>query len=297
VIEHEVTKAPTLLPDAVRLAVARVVGEPRELEELGGLSGSVVLRVRAVGGSVVAKGGVRAAEAEFYRAVAPLLGQIGVAVPALRWAGRVGGRRWLVLEDVPHPLPRERWGADAELLTVLVRLHGDETLPRLRARDAFRPAWPERLTALALSVLPEAEAVQAAPLLERMRLAASGIFAPRCAVSGDANPNNWGLRADGTLVLFDWERYCRGTPALDLAAALPGLGTLEEYDHLARGYVAAGGSDESGALRREIGLAKTCTAVELLAGVAEGQVADGPVAAWLRAALPGWVDSLAGMIL
>jgi aminoglycoside phosphotransferase (APT) family kinase protein len=221
-----------------------------------------------------------------------------VTAPALFWEGRAAERRWLVLEDVPQPLPRDRWGADPEVLGVLARLHESEALPGLRARDAYRPAWTARTTASALAALPADEAAGLGPVIEALRDASVHLFAPWCSLSGDANPGNWGLRADGTLVLFDWERYCRGTPALDLAAALPGLGTPEEHHLLARRYLEAGGTaseprDGGEALARDIGRAKAWTAVELLAGVGEEVVEDGSVAAWLRGEFPAWVRTLA----
>src|SRR5579883_2966731 len=50
------------------------------------------------------------------------------------------------------------------------------------------------------------------------------IFYTKVAPTGDPNPTNWGLRADGTIVLYDWERFGQATPAIDLAITVPGLG-------------------------------------------------------------------------
>ncbi len=284
------------LPEAVLQVVERTCGSLLTIEPLGGLSGSDVVRIRAESDSVVVKGGGRAAEAEFYRSVAPGLGARAVSVPALHWAGRVGGRWWLVLEDVPHPLPRERWGADDELLTMLARLHGGEPLPRLRARDAYRPAWPVRATTRVLATFPAHEAAHLSPILDAMRLAANHLFVPEHPLSGDANPCNWGVRADGTAVLFDWERFCRGSPAIDLATMLPGLGTPDEYTGLARRYLVAVTSPmsrgETERLARDIGLAKAWTVVEFLAGAAERGLEDEPTTIWLHSVFPGWVRSM-----
>ena len=279
----------------MRRRLATIVGAIETVEPLGGLSGSPVLRVRGAGGSVVVKGGARAAELEFYRVVAPLLSDRGVATPGVRWAGQAAGRRWLVLEDVARSLPRERWLADAEVLAVLARLHESEGLPALRSRDAYRPAWTASTTASALAALPSAEADHLAPPLTALAGAAGGLFAPRCPVSGDPNPTNWGLRDDGTLVLFDWERFGRGTPALDLAPTLPGLGTAADYHRVARRYLAAARNRGRSAevLARDVGLAKAWTAVEFLAGATEGRVPDGPHLTWLREHFPPWVRALA----
>jgi hypothetical protein len=97
-------------------------------------------------------------------------------------------------------------------------------------------------------------------------------------------------------VLFDWERFCRGAPALDLAPLLPGLGTTETRVELARTYLDAAGrsatATEIAALAREIGVAKAWNIVELLAAVADGTASAGPVVAWLRETAPAWLRSL-----
>ena len=63
-------------------------------------------------------------------------------------------------------------------------------------------------------------------------------------ISGDPNPTNWSVREDGTVVLFDWERVGYGTPALDLAITVPGLGTPDDYRRVVEGYLRAGPSPE-----------------------------------------------------
>ncbi len=65
--------------------------------------------------------------------------------------------------------------------------------------------------------------------LEQPQREHAAISEPWCWISGDPNPRNWGLRADGTPVLFDWELFGPGTPATDLAIIVPGLGTLTDY--------------------------------------------------------------------
>lgn len=296
------------LPEAVARHVERLRGRIEAVEPLGGLSGSRVLRVRATDGSVVVKGGARAAEVEFYENIAPLLVNRGVGVPDLLWAGVVvpaNGERWLVIEAIPTPLPRERWGPDPEVLATLGRIHraGDEPLPTLSAPDAFRPAWPAATSQLALATLtalPPDEVAALDTILTGLRAATAPLFAPECPLSGDPNPANWGLRTGGTLVLFDWERFCLGTPALDLAPIVPGLGIADDFAAAAERYLAATAdpaarrsSNTIARLAQEIALAKVWTAVELLAGIGQGLVPDGPTADWLRTQFPGWVRTIA----
>ena len=70
-----------------------------------------------------------------------------------------------------------------------------------------------------------------------MEQASQHLFRPVCAISGDPNPVNWGLRDDGTLALFDWERFGRCSPALDLAITVPGLGDETAYRAVATSYL------------------------------------------------------------
>jgi hypothetical protein len=101
-------------------------------------------------------------------------------------------------------------------------------------------------------------------------------------------------------VLFDWERFCRGAPARDLAPLLPGLGTAEIYAELARTYLDAADRPATAVgvadLARQIGLAKAWHVVELLSGVGgRGERAD-PLVAWLREAVPAWLRSLGSTV-
>ena len=289
------------LPAGVQVEAERLLGRIEALEQLGGMSGSRVLLVRGGRGRAVVKGGAKAAEAEFYAGVAPVLRARGVGVPDLFWAGTNDGGRWLIIEEVPVPLPRERYGADPEVLATLARIHtAGDVLPPLRSADAFRPAWTTETTDLAMRTLAAQrdDISDVATLLAGMQVEAAPLFAPVCPLSGDPNPANWGLRSDDSLVLFDWERVCLGTPALDLAAIVPGLGTDVDFDAVAGGYRAARmmvdeRSLDAAVLAREIVLAKAWNVVELLAGVAAGHGGAERMVDWLRGAFPDWVRAWA----
>lgn len=125
---------------------------------------------------------------------------------------------------------------------------------------------------------------------------AQSLFDPECPLSGDPNPANWGMRDDSSLVLFDWERYCLGTPALDLAITVPGLGDLANLRRVAAAYLHG---EESQAprtperLAREIALAKVWSVVEFLA---RNSINDGRTAAtirWLQREFSRWFGELA----
>jgi hypothetical protein len=85
-----------------------------------------------------------------------------------------------------------------------------------------------------------------------------------------------------------------GSPAIDLAITITGLGDPVAYTGLAARAVAiAPGYGPVAALEREIALAKCWTAVELLAGVTTGS-AHVPAATvtYLRERLPDWIRAI-----
>lgn len=260
------------------------------------MSGGQVVRVSSGIGSAIVKRSARPTEARFYARVAPRLVTAGIGLPACYWYGEDAGQTWLVLEDIPTPLPFSRDAPlpDARVLDTLQRLHR-VSLPE--SPDAWwRPAWPESLTAQALAA-PELVPSGLAATLDRLRVAAQPLFRPDGWISGDPNPMNWGIRPDGTAVLFDWERFGRGTPAIDLAITIAGLGTPDDYRTLARRvsahYPDTGSTEE---LAQDIALAKCWTVVELFAGAVSGDAnVPARTMTYLRNTVPGWVMEIAAI--
>ncbi|GAB2600370.1 phosphotransferase family protein [Pseudactinotalea suaedae] len=273
------------LPGEVEDLVTRLVGTTHECEPLGGLSGRTVLAVHGRRLSVVVKGAVDAVEAAVAGPVGAELRRHGVPVPEpLAIARTATHGTWLVLEHLPEPLPRDRWGADAATVTVLRRLH--EAPPELldTLPDRYRPRWSDEVTETAAAVLGlEAADVTLMRELQERWSATSGLDR---VVSGDPNPLNWRLGGDGAPVLLDWERLTLGAPALDLAVLLPGLPERARADEVVGAYERAGGDRVAAG---EVLLWKAFTVVELAAGAAPGSAAADVVrgvapdlTAWLR---------------
>ncbi len=136
--------------------------------------------------------------------------------------------------------------------------------------------------------------------LDPFRRESQQLFRPLCSISGDPNPTNWGMRRDRTLVLYDWERFGTGTPALDLAVTVPGLGNPGVYAAVARTYCHAWAEHGTAPpwtadrLACYVGVAKVWNAVEFLAihadrdGVATRRVVD-----HVLPAVPDWLKALA----
>jgi Phosphotransferase enzyme family len=249
---------------------------PTQAEKLsGGLSGCAVYRVQLEDRNVIIKANVAPREAEFYRDFVPVLKAHGIRTPKLEMQCDSNGELWLVLEAIPKPLPDNRWLADPQVIELLRNLH--EFKFDHAPKFAFRPAWTQAMNAHALQFLPK----QLEEKLETCRALAQPLLEPRNLISGDPNPMNWGVLENGDPVLFDWDRFGLGTPALDLAITVPGLGSTEEYAKVAAMY--HGKPDDK--LAREIALAKVWAIVDILGYV---QVLElmrpflGDIAVWLE---------------
>jgi aminoglycoside phosphotransferase (APT) family kinase protein len=269
--------------------VARALGEVTRVDLLDGLSGASVRRVTATGGSAILKIGPDPSEREFYRSVAPALRSHGLDLPALVAEGRDGALEWVLVEDIPRQLPRSRWLADPGVLAWLRRLHeipADAVGP-LRRRYALQASDATIERALAW-VSPELRRAVADDVARVLAAAGDG-SAPRL-VSGDANPMNWGVRRDGSPVLYDWGRFGVGPAELDLATTVPGLGTAADYAAVAARYGAS-------ALARRVGVAKLWTVLELLEDTRADQPAKADVARWCGERLPAWLASERAFLL
>ncbi len=284
--------ATPLIPPVVLDALCQCHGRPGVIEPLGGLSGGRVFRVRWSDYSLILKHPGRVAEAFVYHELAPSQPTLRQLMPNLIDSWQVNGGWWLALEDIPRPLPRERWLADPEQMALLASLH-ELQLPQLPASaDPYRPGWSVDTTEQALSHLPDVSP-RLARALGTLRLFAPPLFMPETTLSGDPNPANWGIRADGSLVLFDWERLTRGHPAIDLAITVPGLGELGGFRQVAEAYESIAQSTfDVTTLTRQIAVAKVWSVVELLAQHQPGAKTDATIR-WLVRGIPGWAPRLA----
>ncbi|WP_420111192.1 phosphotransferase family protein [Pseudactinotalea sp.] len=255
------------VPTEVEHAVADLVGDAEARTPLGGMSGRVVLAVRGRR-DVVVKGPVQASEAAVAGALGARLRRHGVPVPVpLDVVSTATQGTWLVLEYLPDPLPRHRWGADPAALALLSRLHHvpARVLDTLTGR--YLPRWDDEMT-VAASAVVELGAHEG--LLRRLQERWRAATAAGRVVSGDPNPLNWRLSGDGEPILLDWERLTLASPALDLAIMLPGLPTPSQATAIARAYERAGGDVVDGT---EVLVAKVFTVLELAAAATPGSAA------------------------
>jgi hypothetical protein len=285
-------------PGVVRRRLAALGGAVVAVEPLGGMGGGMVARARfapqrrAERSSLVVKASPRAIETEIYRTLGDTLRAAGVGLPEVYASCRDGnGHWWLLLEDVPWPLPRERWLADGEVLATLARLHALVPLPNLPA-GAYAPAWTREMSAAAMSTFSIDSRARLVSILHGFEAEAQPLFAPAGLISGDPNPRNWGLRADSSLVLFDIERLSLGAPALDLAITVPGLGTRDDFERVAAGYARARPHFDTHGLSRQIATAKVWSVVELLSQIAAGHTIPSDELNPLLRRVPDWLATL-----
>lgn len=288
---------PAEFPTALRAYFEQNYSPASVIETLSGMSGSFVYRVSFGKLAVIVKSSLRPQEATFYRDFAPHLREQGVAIPAAYWLGEANGQFWLVLENIPQPLPPERWNADPQVLEVLGRLHRAKLPPGLDQTQLYKLEWTDTITDNAL-VLPGTASEQVEPILQRWQPDFQHLFTPRVPISADPNPGNWGIRSDGSPVLFDWERFSLGTPAVDVAILIPGLPDKATFRQYAESYRKINGSEiaETGTLEefaRDVKIAKVWTVLEFLyiyttrqSGIAREKIE------YLCGRLPGWLESL-----
>jgi hypothetical protein len=289
---------PAEFPGALRAYFEQNYPPIRAIETLSGMSGSSVYRLSFGSLAVIVKASLRPQENIFYRDFAPLLRKQEVAIPALYWQGEAGGQHWLALENIPQPLPRARWNADPLVLEMLTRLHRAK-LPRgLDLTQLYKLEWTDAITDNAL-VLLGTTAERVASLLRQWQPEYQRLFKPLCPISADPNPGNWGVREDGSPVLFDWERFSLGAPAIDVAILIPGLPDKTTFRQYAGSYRKINCSNivENGTLEdfaEDVKVAKVWTVLEFLYIYTTRQTGITPEQIeYLCDHLPGWLESLA----
>lgn len=284
-------------PAALKHQLEKYYGLPTRLERLSaGQSGAEVYRAIFSQKSLILKTTAHPAEPHFYQTAAPLLRVNHLSLPALELLHHSGELYWLLLEDIPHPFPRERWKADPALLHLLYRLHTLALPTRLEYPGMYQPQWTDEINQKALACLPEPKARRLKGRLSALRQKHQYLFEPQCLISGDPNPSNWGLRDDGTPVLFDWERFTYGTPALDLGITVPGLGDQDTFHQVAVTYLQTAALSETtfqtwpiDRLTQAIAAAKLWSVLEYFSFYTDGKLnRDTPIHLLVERFLP-WI--------
>ncbi|UIP30378.1 phosphotransferase [Photobacterium sp. TLY01] len=253
----------------------------RELTQMG--SARVFLRTHN-GRPYIEKHYVSAVEIRFYQDIAPHMKLCGIQTPEV-YHSDVLSRR-LRLEYIPHSISLEALNADRETFRQLAAIHYF-AIPAQQPVHSHQ--WTSQQTEQALEhlQLPAAAEQQ----LLRLQANSADLFLPVACLSGDSNAGNWGRRVQGELVLFDWERFGRGSPAIDLAPLVKGMGNIADYQAIARRYLAYSALLPEDQLIREIILAKAWIVVEVVNLLTDREKASAQqYLSWFRQVVPGWLN-------
>lgn len=258
-----------------------------DLSKMG--TAKVVLNVSDCGHTVIEKYPVGEVEYSFYHYAATELNQAGIATPTLFSSD--ASLRKLRMEYIPHKVEQVDV-ADDDAIVMLGRLHSFPANSEWRYHTHL---WSELALekSLILLALPDKSAQQ----LRLLQKCSDVLFGYQSLISGDSNAGNWGRRENGDLVLFDWERFGKGSPAIDLAPLIKGMGTKQMFIDMAERYCQLSFHDDLNALAREIAIAKAWIVTEVIVLLDERQKAAFPsYLSWYREHLPDWLDDVVKML-
>ncbi len=254
---------------------------------MSGKSGASVYRAHLPQRTLIVKESAK--EFHFYQHIAPILRANAIPLPE---SDSFFGDSWVVLEDIPLKVQ----AGDGRMVAILARLHTLEA--EISLNDPYRPTWSDELTEKALVCFSPEIAAQFRPQFTDLRVKAQLLFQPEAFISGDPNPANWGAREDGTLALFDWERFTRAAPAIDLAIIVAGLGNQAQFLNTAQAYL-----DEREKIGRPyaisaqvlaewMALAKLWTVVEFLSNYTDGRLQPDATLDYIRREIGAWLSAL-----
>lgn len=163
----------------------------------------------------------------FYNEFSHCLKEFSKNIPDLYWSYRDENEYWIVIENITYALTKDRWQADEQVLGALFLFHKETWGKGVPIEDFYILKWDNKLTDSVLELYPDKTSNKVQPMLIKAQEESQQLFKSHCWINADTNPTNWGIRKDGSVVLFDWERISYGSPAIDLSITMPGLGTSD----------------------------------------------------------------------
>ncbi|MGR5209018.1 phosphotransferase [Vibrio rotiferianus] len=256
-------------------------------KELSQMGTAQVYLVEMDGRKVIEKRNPTRVEVAFYQQHSATFNQLGILVP--KFVGFDTEQDTLWIEYIPHQIDQDFLLQDPRILSRLVRIH--QTPPPSDNVLFKTHNWTEQATASALETLQLDAQTEAC--LRHFKTKAQYLFKSQTLLSGDSNAGNWGLRDNGELVLFDWERFSTGHPAIDLSPLVAGMGTMEDYKQVTKQYIALGGKGIESELTTAVLIAKAWIVIEvtnLLVSRSNPQASK--YIEWFRQTLPKWCKSV-----
>lgn len=221
-------------------------------------------------------------EVDFYRTVAPNL--VGMNTPELL---KLDGCN-LYIERIPNTVTLNELRSRVDLYAQLANLHRSKYIPEVPVKNL---TWALSDTIEALNTL--ALSGEMASSIKRMQSLSGRILEHKTLISGDTNDGNWGVRNNGELVLFDWERFSQGSPAIDLAPLVHGLGSINEYERIVSQYVKYNSEVSEEELIENLIIAKCWIIIEVVNILVRRNNPDKEkYLNWYRANIPKWLASV-----
>ncbi|NVN83987.1 MULTISPECIES: phosphotransferase [unclassified Vibrio] len=198
----------------------------------------------------------------------------------------------LFIEHIPHSLTLNELQASPEAYQQLSRIHQSQYFPNFAVKEH---CWKRSDTEAALASLKLPQVTQDSLL--RIQKLSGVLFDHKTLVSGDANEGNWGRRANGQLVLFDWERFGYGSPAIDLAPLVSRMGTLSDYEFIVDHYLHHNNLISREDLIRQLIIAKSWIVIEVTnILVARNNPQASKYIQWYREQIPTWLSLVEGRL-
>ena len=212
-------------------------------KDLAQMGTAHVRKTRYLNQSAIEKQNTSEVEIHFYQHCAPLLKESGVNSPSIYQADPLSNK--LVMEFIPTTISAEALFLEPKALAHLAAIHKlspsqiigpDSKTDKhpLNTIALHTHEWTQQQTDITFACLRLPDQTMA--FIENIRSRSQCLFRKDHLISGDSNHGNWGLRENGELVQFDWERFGYGSPAIDLAPMIPKMGARDDYKNIAKRY-------------------------------------------------------------
>ena len=255
-------------------------------EDLSKMGSAKVSLVELDGTTCVRKQGASEVESAFYQHAAQHLK--GVNSPALI----LNDGPDLFLEYIPNSIPLSELQQTSSVYQQLADIHNSRYVPTF---DVKQHRWNENDTDIALASLNLPLVTQDS--LKYIQSLSRSLFNHNTLVSGDSNEGNWGRRDNGELVLFDWERFGYGSPAIDLAPLVSRMGTLSDYEFIVDQYLPHNNLIFREDLIKQLIIAKSWIVVEVTnILVSRNNPEASKYIHWFREQLPTWLATVEGQL-
>ena len=255
-------------------------------KDLSKMGSAKVTLVNRNGVPCIRKQGAGEVEISFYQHAAQHLS--GVHSPKLL---AVEGDT-LFIEHIPHSLTINELQTTSEVYQQLSRIHQSQYSPSFAVKEH---SWSTSDTEAALMSLNLPQVTQDSLL--HIQKFSDALFHHNTLVSGDTNQGNWGKRDNGQIVLFDWERFGYGSPAIDLAPLVSQMGTLSDYECIVDQYLPHNNLVSREDLIRQLIIAKSWIVVEVTNLLVTRDISDASkYLEWYRKRLPTWLTTVEGQL-